>query len=352
MIQFTLQQQQAFDLIIEAASQPRNVFVLHGLAGTGKTTVLAEVARTLPDATLSALTGKAASVLSRKTGVLSQTIHSVFYQLIGHDKDDKGRKRLYWSNKVKDDYFHRSVVLIDECSMVDDRMAEDILRTGATIIACGDPGQLPPVRGRQFFSQPDFVLTEILRQAQESPIIRQAHAIRTTGAYSADGPLFRVEERASRDDIMDAGVILCWKNKTKDAANRRVRDLRGTWMPNPQRGEPVVCLKNNSEHGLFNGAIYELAEPFLDGDSDIHLRIDGKRRTIPNSVFRGIDSSLDPDDDAEGYFDYGYALTVHKAQGSEWPSVVLIDEYNRSDQRRQWLYTGVTRASERILILG
>lgn len=352
MITLTSQQHQALDLIGQAARRPREVFVLHGLAGTGKTTVLAEVARALPQATLCALTGKAASVLSKKTCVLAQTIHSVFYQLIGHDKDEKGRKRLYWNSKIKDDHMNSVVVLIDECSMVDDRMAEDILRTGATIIACGDPGQLPPVRGRQFFSTPDFTLTKILRQAQESPIIRQAHAIRNGGSYAPDGPDFQVQSRASSESILSADMILCWKNKTKDAANQRIRSLRGMWMPNPQRGEPVVCLKNDSEHGLFNGAVYELADPFIDGDTAIHIIADGERKVIRNAVFKGIESSLDPEDDAEGYFDYGYALTVHKAQGSEWESVVLIDECNRQDQRRQWLYTGITRASERMLVLG
>lgn len=351
MISLTPMQRSAFDRISEAMRRPASAFVLHGLAGTGKTTVLAEVARSNPSALLCTLTGKAASVLSRKTGLNAQTIHSVFYQLIGKDRDDQGRKRLFWRDNVPEGQMRHRVVLIDECSMVDDAMAADIVRTGATIIACGDPGQLPPVMGKQFFSEPNFTLTEIHRQAQDSPIVRQAHAVRETGRYEADGPDFRIASRASSEEIIASDAILCWTNKTRDAANQRARNIRGTWMPNPQRGEPIVCLKNNPDFGLFNGAIYQLAEPFLDGDTEIHLNIDGALLTVPNSVFRGVPSSLDPDDEAEGYFDFGYAMTVHKAQGSEWPSVTLIDEYRRSDQRRQWLYTGITRAAKRMLVL-
>jgi exodeoxyribonuclease-5 len=353
MVQFTPEQQQAHDLIAAAiARRDGGIFTLHGVAGTGKTTVLGEIARNHPEAVLCALTGKAASVLARKTGAEACTIHSVFYQLIGKSKDEKGRRKLHWRTSVKDDALARDVVLIDECSMVDDRTADDILRTGATIIACGDPGQLPPVRGKQYFSRPDFLLTEIHRQARESAILRQAHAVRSDGHYQEDGPDFRVAQRGTSEDIMDADAILCWTNKTRDAANQRARNIRGLWMPSPQRAEPVVCLKNNKDFGIFNGAVYALDEPFIDGDTIIHLSIDGRRVTVPQTVFRGVPSSLDPEDDAEGYFDFGYAMTVHKAQGSEWDSVVLIDEYHKADQRRQWLYTGITRAAKRILVLG
>jgi exodeoxyribonuclease-5 len=351
MAVLSAQQQTAADQINEAIKARGDAFVLHGLAGTGKTTTLGEVARGNPDAILCTLTGKAASVLSRTTGVPVQTIHSAFYKLAGKSRDDRGRRQLHWKTAHVEDALRHKTVLIDECSMVDDRMAEDVIRTGATIVACGDPGQLPPVRGHQFFSRPDFTLTEIHRQAQESPIIRQAHRVRETGEYEADGPDFRIERRGTPDDIRNADAILCWTNKTRDAANQRSRSLRGIWMPHPQPGEPVMCLKNNAEYGLFNGAIYELADRFIDGDDSICVLIDGRPTIIPNAVFRGIPSALDPEDEAEGYFDYGYAFTVHKAQGSQFDNVVLIDEYRRSDQRRQWLYTAITRAAKRILIL-
>ena len=344
---------------VEAAAQiakrmkrPAERFVLHGLAGTGKTTVLAQIAKRNPGAILCTLTGKAASVLSRKTGAPAQTLHSVLYQLKGKGEDERGRKQLYWKNKVADGSFRRINILLDECSMIDDRLAEDIFRTGATVIACGDPGQLPPVRGTQFFSEADFTLTEIHRQAQESPIIRQAHAVRATGRYEADGPDFRIARRGAEADMLAADVVLCWTNRTRDAANARLRALKGMWMATPQAGERVVCLKNNPPLGLFNGAVYTTAEPFLEGDRSIVLKRDNDTITIPNTVFRGVESALDPEEEAQGYFDYGYAITVHKSQGSEWDNVVLIDEYPERPDRRHWLYTGITRAAKRLLIIG
>ena len=173
-----IQNSAASQIAATIQSGANDTFTLHGLAGTGKTTVLASIAREHPEALLCTLTGKAASVLTRKTGAPAQTIHSAFYQLIGKSHDERGRKVLHWKESQRANALRRRAILLDECSMVNDAMADDILRTGATVIACGDPGQLPPVVGKQFFDRPDFTLTEIHRQAQESPIIRQAPAAR------------------------------------------------------------------------------------------------------------------------------------------------------------------------------
>ena len=349
----TAHQQTAFNAIQRAIANHTPVFTLHGLAGTGKTTVLGEVAKSNPDAWMCTLTGKAASVLSGKTGVDTQTIHQAFYNLTGKGKDERGRKQLFWKGKHEGDALNHKTILLDECSMVDEAMASEILRTGASIIACGDPGQLPPVRGKQFFSDADCTLNEIHRQSQDSPIIRQAYAVRNQGIYEPDGPDFRVQRRGTEEDMLSADIVLCWTNKTRDRANQRLRSMKGIWSASPQIGEPVICLKNNRDFGLFNGAIYTLAAPFYDWDTQITIEIAGGPVTIKNTVFRGVQSRLDPDDECDGYFDFGYAVTVHKSQGSEWDNVVLIDEYppNRCD-RRQWLYTGITRAKRRMLVLG
>jgi len=129
------------------------------------------------------------------------------------------------------------------------------------------------------------------------------------------------------------------------------RRVRGLWQPGPQPGEPLVCLKNAAAFGVFNGGVYTLLQPFLQGDASITLDVDGRAVTIPHARFKGLLSSLPEHVEATTEFDFGYAMTVHKAQGSEWPFVVLCDEYRRSDQRREWLYTGITRASDRILVV-
>ncbi len=333
------------------ADKRADYFVLHGLAGTGKTTVLSHVAREHPHAKLCTLTGKAASVLRRKTDLPAGTIHSTFYQLERKERDAKGRVHLNWRERHKESDLHGELLLLDECSMIDDRMAQDILRTGTKIVACGDPGQLPPVKGAQFFHTPDFTLREIHRQALDSPIIRQAHAVRRGGAYEPDGDAFRIVRQAEDDDVRQTGAILCWTNRTKDAANAYARRLHGFWQPFPQVGEPVMCLKNVAEFGVFNGAVYTLLAPFIEGDHRITLDVDGTETAIPNVIFKGVGSSLPDTDEPVTSFDFGYAMTVHKAQGSEWPSVILMDEYRREECRREWLYTGITRAADRILIV-
>lgn len=336
-----------------SAIKCQQTFTMHGLAGTGKTTALAQIAKRAPNAMMVTLTGKAASVLRRKTGMDVQTIHAGFYRL-REKKIVNGRTNMAWDRAHDDGHFEGEIVLIDECSMVSEAMARDILSTGAKIIACGDPGQLPPVSGPQFFSRADGELKTIHRQAMDSPIVRQAHRVRAGEGYSPDGDDFQVIKDANvkPEHILAADVILCWTNRTRQAANAEARKVRGLALfPQPKAGEPVICLKNAPDYGIFNGAIYTLAAPFIEGDRDIKLDVDGRPMTVCGVTFAGLRSGLSPHEDATTSFDFGYALTVHKAQGSEWPSVMLIDEYRRSEQRREWLYTGITRAAERLVVV-
>lgn len=175
--------------------------------------------------------------------------------------------------------------------------------------------------------------------------------MRSNGRYAAEPPDFRTARTASNEDILAADAILCFTNRTKDAANAEARKVRGFWQPFPQAGEPVMCLRNVPDLGLFNGAVYELGAPFLQGDRDISLNVDGEPITVRDVTFKGIASPLPDDVEPTTSFDFGYAMTVHKAQGSEWARVILLDEYNRADNRREWLYTGITRAAESILML-
>lgn len=354
IVKLTDEQQQAADAAMDAVCSGRNVFVMHGLAGTGKTTVLAEIGRQLPNTLIVTLTGKAASVLRRKTGLPAQTVHSAFYVLKDKQKRQSGNERLEWRRQHDDGALAGTVVLLDECSMIPERIARDLLATGARIIACGDPGQLPPVEGEQFFSRADATLHTIHRQALESPIIRQAHAVRSGADYADDGAAFNVAtpNEISEDRIRQAEAILCWTNKTRQAINRRCRQVRGLdIMPHPRPGEPVMCLRNVADLGIYNGAIYKLNKPFIEGDTAIHLDVDGDPVTVPNVNFAGLKSALPANVEATSSFDFGYALTVHKAQGSEWSDVILVDEYRRAEQRREWLYTGITRAAERLTVV-
>ena len=354
-VQLSDEQEAAFAAMVDFYENRRGFsFVLHGLAGTGKTTVLSKLAHRFPNAMLCTLTGKAASILRLKTELDATTIHAAFYRLKEKIKDKKGRDKLIFGEQHQQGDLEGGLLLLDECSMVNEAMAHDMLRTGVMIIASGDPGQLPPVEGKQFFKAPNFALKTIHRQALESPIIRQAHAVRVGGNYSADGENFRVARHGelSLEDKLSADIVLVWTNATRKAVNRHMRDLRGLSMiPHPQPGEPVVCLRNAPEYGVFNGGIYILAEPFMEGDTTIVLEVEGSIVHIDDVNFEGIRSGLHPSVKARTWFDFGYSITVHKSQGSEWSNVILIDEYRRREERKEWLYTGITRAADKITII-
>lgn len=354
MLTITLsdEQEAAAHAIFEYLGDPEpGHFSMQGYAGSGKTTVLAEVAKDIPNAILCTLTGKAASVLRRKTGLQVSTIHSMFYQLVEVGKGKNGKPNLRFDVQHERGQLANKIVLIDESSMISGEMARDIINTGAKIVACGDPGQLPPVTGARFFNHANVTLQTIHRQALESPIIRQAHRVRHEQMYRADGDAFQVLNRALTDEeIIGADVILCHTNATRYAANLHARNIRGFVQPNPQVGEPIMCLKNAQQFGIFNGAVYTLMAPFLPGDHDIIIDVDGNDTRIPWVTFEGMRRAVPDHVEPLTSFDFGYAMTVHKAQGSEWSNVILIDEYFRRMEHASWLYTAITRASERIII--
>lgn len=351
-MELTTEQAQAANAVWEFLASDRQTFTLHGVAGTGKTTVATMIAKELDRAKLCAYTGKAASVLRKKSGMTTSTVHGLFYRYIDKDIDPKTKRTiLQFEKRIGPGGMTGEKVILDECSMIDQKMAKDLLQSGAKIIAVGDPAQLPPFSGASFFNKPDAVLIEVHRQALESAVLRQAHAVRLTGRYEADGDDFVVIDKAKAEHMLAADVILCWRNATRHRLNYKMRDLLECDLPYPMAGEQVVCLKNAAKFGIFNGCVYQLARNFEPDDRTIALLMDGAEFEVPNCRFVERGGSLDDydDDDFISAFDYGYALTVHKAQGSEWDNVLLIDENHKHDRQR-WLYTAITRAAKRILV--
>src|ERR1700677_2337285 len=230
---------------INSMSPASPYYVLHGLAGTGKTHLMTLLARRY-HAAMCAFTGKAASVLRTRTGMDVSTVHSAIYDFCGlaDDEEDTNKKRPIFSDK-EDAGLTKKLVLLDECSSVGTRLAEDLLNTGARVIACGDPGQVPPVRDSQFFIDPNTLLTEPHRQAWDSAIIRQAHAIRNTGRYAADGDDFRVIDKATENDLRICEIALCWRNTTRVRLNARRREVLGVRGLILREGEPLMCLQND-----------------------------------------------------------------------------------------------------------
>lgn len=348
------EQQEGFDQIaafLNSEDAGKQYYTLQGLAGSGKTTLLGHVQRANPSAWVCTLTGKAADVLRRKTGMPTTTIHSAFYKMLESRDNGEGKELLSFDRLHQADSLFGQIVLLDESSMIGEKMAADLLNTGVRIVACGDPGQLPPIEGEQFFRRPDFTLKKIHRQALDSPIIRQAHWVRMGRDYGNDTDAFRVVPKVTKEEVLEADVILCWRNKTRQAVNGMVRKYRGFFAPHPVAGEPVMCLKNNAEHGVWNGATYQLLRDFKDGDSSILIDVCGFETLIPLVKFEGMRDALPSWERANTSFAYSYCATVHKAQGSEWPHVMLIDEYSLSENRKEWTYTALTRAAERCTVI-
>jgi exodeoxyribonuclease-5 len=348
MLTFTDDQHDALRQIDEFIDSREQVFELAGIAGTGKSTLLAHLAARWPQALLCAPTGKAASVLRQKTRHDACTIHRLFYRPVDAGTDaETGLPILKFERVHERDALRGCTVLADESSMINDSVGRDLIASGAKIIAAGDLGQLPPVTGSPFFREPDVVLREIHRQALDSPIIRQAHAVKMIGRYSEDGDAFVVADRIDDGELMTTDIVLCWKNSTRHQLNRRKRKLLSFYSKYPETDEQVVCLKNLSAFGVFNGEVYTVTRPFDPSNGTMWLLIDGREVAIPRCAFTEGDGL--PNGSYSTAFDFGYCLTVHKSQGSEWPSVLLVDEY-AGDDRKLWLYTGVTRARQSLVI--
>lgn len=343
----TEEQKVVFDQVEQFISDPhpaKQWFSFHSLAGCGKTFLLCALARK-HHCVLAAYTGKAASVITRKSGILASTIHSALYNYIGLDEEtDQPR----FMDKIEAGEWHGKLMLVDEDSMLDEWIAEDILKTGCKLVTSGDPGQLPPVRGKQFFRDGDAELKTIHRQAWDSPIIRQAYNVRYNGVYENDGPDFQVCRNIRGEDVLEADIILCWRNATRISLNRMVRSWKGLGGV-AKAGEPVMCLKNDHKAGILNGAIYTLLEDHVGTTGRITIENErGEVRYLKSAWIEDIEPRYPSE--AHNPFAFAYCATVHKSQGSEWDKVVLVDEYNQQNDRNRWAYTGISRAAKSIIV--
>jgi ATP-dependent exoDNAse (exonuclease V) alpha subunit len=358
------------------ANGSASVFRLFGFAGTGKTELALEVGSWVHKAHFAAYTGKAASVLQQRGGVETSTLHRLCY----HSAYDPDRKTFLHTPKPCDPSI--DLLIVDEGSMVNRKLGEDILRLRIPTLVCIDPFQLPPPDGEAFFmgSRPDASLTEIHRQARDHPIIALADRIRRgkllqLRTRDAIGEAVRIVQKDYGFSPEEFDAVLCGLNKTRHWLNRVIRRELGFSGPIPEVGEIVVCQRNDYSvvDPCFNGSTWAVTRSGLEEERRwrnafqedaeevsewlVQLRLravqDRNSRTnvhVPLACF----SENPPQVVERGHqdFSFGFALTVHKAQGSEWPRVLLFDEYRcfRQDEAR-WLYTAVTRAKESLMIV-
>jgi len=342
------------------------VFRLFGYAGAGKTTLARHFAEGVSgEVAFAAFTGKAAHVMRQKGCVGATTIHSLIYRP-AHDDDGEGE--LLFTLRRDAPAASADLIIVDECSMVDEELGRDLLSFRKPVLVLGDPAQLPPVKGGGFFTQgePDFMLTEIHRQARDNPIIRLSMQIREgaplTGSDDFGGDhLCRIIRRdeVTTDDILGADQVLVGTNRTRKRYNDRIRELKGHGSDTPEAGEKLVCLRNNKAKGLLNGSIWQVIlrkAPRGEKARMIVAPEDGGKQTsisVPHAMFTdGPETVAWEQRRGSDEFDYGYALTVHKAQGSQWNRVTLFDEsFAFREHAARWLYTGVTRAAHALTLV-
>ena len=338
------------------------VFRLFGYAGVGKTTLARHFAEHAGgDVAFAAFTGKAAHVLRSKGCAGATTIHALIYRPTGDEPGIEGE--LSFSIRRDAPASKADLIILDECSMVDEELGRDLLSFGKPVLVLGDPAQLPPVKGGGFFTDapPDFMLTEIHRQAADNPIIRASMDIRAGAEPHDAGGACRIISRdeLETDDVIAADQVLVGTNRTRKKFNDRIRSLKEYDGHTPQAGEKLVCLRNNKKKGLLNGGIWTVTLKKTPRGRKSRMVIapeDGGKQisiSVPTAMFTDGPENV-PWEQKRGAdeFDYGYALTVHKAQGSQWDNVVLFDEsYAFREHRARWLYTGVTRAAERLTIV-
>lgn len=350
------------------------LFRLFGYAGTGKTTLARYFAEHVEgDVQFAAFTGKAAQVLRSKGAANARTIHSLIYRPRGEEQvsdEVTGKMTMSptFSLNRQSDIAKAKLVVIDECSMVDEALGRDLMSFGTPILVLGDPGQLPPISGGGFFTDhdPDYLLTEVHRQARDNPIIRLALDVREGREFMhGDYGTARVIDKAdvTQELVLDADQVLVGINRTRRRYNQRLRELKGFAALHPQAGDKLVCLRNDPAKGLLNGSLWkvmtsskETTKPginlLVSPEEDDPDRGVSKIKLL-KAAFETPDADI-PWQTKKRYddFDYGYALTVHKAQGSQWDEVVLFDEsFAFRDTRQRWLYTAITRAAERLTVV-
>jgi exodeoxyribonuclease V len=342
------------------------VYFLAGYAGTGKTSVAKTVAELCVPAhriVYIAPTGKAASRLRQKGCKGAMTLHSFAYNVRGENEEGEP---IFVEKGVLNE--SPLLVVCDEASMLGARDNRALLRHNIPVLALGDTGQVEPVKDAAAYTDAnvDFMLTEIHRQAADSNIIRASMFVREGKRLPIrEYDDVRVREGHPKDaDLVEHsgedGQIICARNDTRRYLNARVRAILGFSGAVPQIGEKIVCTSNQHGFGIMNGETsillgYEEAPGYEREDDDDGLRVrvksltDGKERRVK---FNTLSFSADEEVATEarksaGGFDYGFALTIHKSQGSEWDNVLVIEESLRG-QYAKLMYTAITRAAKRL----
>jgi exodeoxyribonuclease-5 len=390
----TKKQEEGLKIALERHANMERYTVISGYAGTGKSTLVRFIIEALgvdeKRVAYAAFTGKAAEVLRKKGNKNACTLHKLLY-----DHFPKPAGGFFRKPKPKIDY---DVVVVDEVSMAPKALMELLLKHKCYVICLGDPFQIPPIdkdEDNHLLDHPHIFLDEVMRQAQESEIIRLTMDIRAGKEipFNDKGKevLVLPRQELTTGMLTWADQVLVGTNATRLAINNQMRSLYG-FEGGPQEGEKVICLRNywetisEDEQPLVNGTIGYLKNSFTNF-LKIPAYVTGGRLSQIDTVMGDFCSddgvtefknlTMDKKMILEGEptlnwkeawklsnnkkymnslplsFTYGYAITAHKSQGSEWDNVLVIEEgfpFDKEEHKR-WLYTACTRAAKKLVII-
>lgn len=419
----------------EGDTKAKQLFVLSGYAGTGKTYLINYAITNVlglseNDVAFITPTGKAASVLIQR-GRDAQTVHRLIYNAVEKEfktsidgKEMTSKRTVFMKKPGIPDY---RLLVLDEVSMVDDDVMRDLMSYGIPILCSGDGFQLPPVKSQNhILDNPDAILTDIVRQSEDNMIVKIATDVRNGRHISSGnyGDVVVMSSQYVNDDrkrhlLLEADQILCGTNRTRHMINNIVRRCKGIDAEKelfPIDGEKVIFNVNNWEmyldeamnYNMVNGTIgyaygFKEVSPklniakmsfrpdFLDDEItddilvdsgnfknggkytyDMHQRVflldDGEYALKAQYQKRGDNESVKHyfarirdnlriskkavDDEMIEQVDFAYCISVHKSQGSEWDNVVVFDEgHVFGNNYSRWLYTAITRAKKKLVIL-
>ena len=370
------------DWFLHPSKRKRPFFEISGAAGTGKTTVVNAITHELgltgDQIAYMAFVGKATLAL-RKNGLPAKTIHSSIYDLRKVKKFDDAGNFITVEEFVKKPYLspYLEQIVLDEGGMVGGKIAEDLLSYDIPLLILGDLNQLPPVMAqRMFLTEPDVTLTEIMRQSKDSPIIYLSqlatHGIPIPyGVYGDNECIVIRKDQLTEEHLQESDIVICETNKMRDVINNFMRDkIQHIYSPRITVGDKLVCRQNcwtrslNEDITLVNGLIGYVENVYMDaGKADMLIDfrpefMDESFHKIPinhSYPFKGYnDRVATPTRFMNGVaFEFGNAITCHLSQGSQYDTVLVYVERNSvgSLYFRQWLYTAITRAKKKLILV-
>lgn len=377
-------QKQGLKIAVSRYKEHKQFTIIAGYAGTGKSTlvqfIIEELGLTEDEVAYCAYTGRAAQVLRNKNCPNAMTTHRLlFYSKERPDGTFVHKPR----PRLEGDY---KLIVCDEISMLPRSFFELMLSHKVHVIGLGDPAQLPPVSDDKdeehgLLEAPHIFLTEIMRQAEDNEIIRLSMDIRNGKAldyYKGKDVWIIPKSKLTDHMVLTADMILCGTNNTRQVMNGQYRrKVYGEDVPSyPIEGDKIVCLKNNYDYDnglgdpLTNGAVGiignirtkdtkvyrpELIADFspIEGGVFKNVPMDYKLFTTGEQTINKENFWKYKNETKPCLFDYGYCLTTWKAQGSEWDKVVVMIEnfpYEK-DMRQRFLYTSVTRAAQKLVMV-